>query len=1100
MKKLFLFIVTVLCFTSLFANAAIPFNEEYFLPNRIIVGFEWDTIGNRECILDYEFSNGIIKTGITSFDLLSEQFEFVELAQRINFVKNLDWNDDGLYPRCIYNITLASNDKIDAALKALADDPNIIYAEFEPVYKFDYVPNDASYDMQWYHQFIQSEPTWDYTTGSEDVIIGIVDSGIKWNHSDLQDNIWINEPELNSTSGGNVMNINWTAGTVSGGNGIDDDGNGKIDDCIGWNFYGTQSNQSYQGYVDNAHGTHVAGCAGAVGDNYIGVTGPMMNVKLISSRHSPNNFATNSVWSGDLGIYYCANSGADVINCSFGGPGGSTTYNTAINNAMSLGAIVVCAAGNDNLDIGIPANAHYPGNATNAVCVAATGPSNDVRANYSNYGTPVDISAPGSEIYSTVIGGSGYENYSGTSMASPVAAGVAGLIKSVHPDLTSAELKARLELTCDNIDAVNPNYIGDLGAGRVNAYKGAMHDLIPNISILAFIVAEQTGDGDGVPNPGEIVNLIVNLENDDFWLDAEDVTATLSCDVAEVAILNDESFYSDISSGANGWNSGDPFSFETPPELSDFTIPFTLTITANQSGTWPYSMELEMIVELTLAQAGWPLVLESVSTSSGTIVDFDDDGSKEIIFGDYAGMIHVMHADGTPVAPFPIDTGATIGVAVAAGLVDSDEYEDIVIGNDAGHVIAYDHNGNVIFDYLAGGIIKSNPMIADVDGNGSMEVIVCTYPMGAVHIINSDGTSFPNFPASLDSPVLSSAAIGDLNDDGNLEVLVITLTGSLNAISSNTGSNLTGWPYALGSGSTQGPTLSNLDSDVYPEVLIATVSTPGNVVVIDNDGSLMLDIEVGAQVRTAIVTADFNNNGNADICFIDFNGNVHIVDQAGNELPNFPVDIGESVDSTPVIVDMDANGTLDVIFGDNAGYLHSIDTTGNETYMFPINLGSSLKIAPAVGYADNDGDIEILIPNQTSYYLIDYKNTSGNVQWANFKRNPQRTGNALNPTSGSQPEVVPIFTNTLGKNYPNPFNPDTNISFSIKENSFVSLKIYNTRGQLVKTLISENLPEGVHFTSWNGKDNSNKSVSSGIYFYKINSIDYSSVKKMILLK
>jgi hypothetical protein len=208
MKKLFLFIVTVLCFTSLFANAAIPFNEEYFLPNRIIVGFKWDTIGNKECILDYEFSDGIIKTGITSFDQLSEQFEFVELAQRIDFVKDLDWNEDGLYPRCIYNITLASNDKINEALEALADDPNIIYAEFEPVYKFEYVPNDASYDMQWYHQFIQSEPTWDYTTGSEDVIIGIVDSGIKWNHSDLQDNIWINEPELNSTSGGNVMNIN----------------------------------------------------------------------------------------------------------------------------------------------------------------------------------------------------------------------------------------------------------------------------------------------------------------------------------------------------------------------------------------------------------------------------------------------------------------------------------------------------------------------------------------------------------------------------------------------------------------------------------------------------------------------------------------------------------------------------------------------------------------------------------------------------------------------------------------------------------------------------------------------------------------------------
>ena len=116
MKKLFLFIVTVMCLTSLFAYTAIPFNEEYFLPKRIIIGFEWDAIGNRECIIDQEINDGVVEIEILSFNRLSEQYKFVELEQRIDFVKDLDWNDDGLYPRCIYNITLASNDNIDAAL------------------------------------------------------------------------------------------------------------------------------------------------------------------------------------------------------------------------------------------------------------------------------------------------------------------------------------------------------------------------------------------------------------------------------------------------------------------------------------------------------------------------------------------------------------------------------------------------------------------------------------------------------------------------------------------------------------------------------------------------------------------------------------------------------------------------------------------------------------------------------------------------------------------------------------------------------------------------------------------------------------------------
>ena len=1096
MKKLFLFIVSALCLTSLFADVVIPFNEGNFQPNRIIVGFEWDAIGNREGILEYEVNDGFVETGIASFDRIAEDFHFVDLEQTVTSLKDLDWNDNGLYPRCIYYITLASNDNIDEALKALSADPNIIYAEFDPIYKTDYIPNDTAYSSQWYHQFIQSEPAWDYTTGSEDVIIGIVDSGIKWNHPDLQDNIWINEPELYSTSGGNDMTINWTTGVVSGGNGIDDDGNGKIDDCIGWNFYGTQSNQSYQGYSANDHGTHVAGCAGAVGDNNLGVTGPMMNVKLISSRHAPNNQSSVYITNGYNGVYYCADSGADIINCSWGGPGGSATANYAVNYAIGQGAIVVCAAGNDNEDIGI--YPHYPGNATNAVCVAATGPNSDVKANFSSYGAPVDVSAPGSSIYSTIIAENGYASFNGTSMASPIVAGVAGLIKSIHPNLTPQELKTRLEYTCDNIDAVNPGFIGDLGAGRVNSFKGAMYDLIPMLTIAELTVTEQSGDGDGVPNPGEVINLSINLENDGFWLDAEDIIATLSCEVAEVTILNDESNYSDIASGSNEWNFSDPFSFETPDGFTDLSIPFTLIISANPNAAWPYLIVHELIIELTMAQAGWPLVLGSVTTSSGVIIDLEDDGSREMIFGDYDGMLHVMHEDGTPVAPFPIDTGATIGVAVAAGYVDSDNVEDIVIGNDAGHVIAYNHDGNIIFDYLAGGNIKSNPIIADVDDNGTMEVIVCTSPAGAVHIINADGSAFPNFPAALNAPVMASAAVGDLNNDGNLEVLVVTISGSLNAISSNTGSNLSGWPYDLGLGSANGPTITNIDADADPEVLIAT--TPGTVFAIDNDGSLIWDMVVGNQIITGLVTADFNNDGNNDICFIDQPGNIHLVDQAGNDLPNFPIALGESVDSTPVIVDMDANGTPDIVFGDNAGYLHSIDITGNETFMFPINLGSPVKVAPAVGYADDDGDIEILVPNQLSYFLIDYKGSSGAVHWANFKRNPQRTGNAFDPTSGTEPEVVPVFINELSKNYPNPFNPDTNISFSIKEDGFVSLKIYNTRGQLVRTLVSGNLREGVHFTSWNGRDNGNKAVSSGLYFYKMDSKNYSSARKMILLK
>jgi subtilisin family serine protease len=1093
-KSLFILVLLGLAISLI---AEVPaFEAEKYYEKIIVVGFEWDAIGNRECILDFEFTDGVVSTGIASFDALAQDYRFVDLEQTVDFVKDLDWNDNGIYPRCIYRVYLEDNSDIEVAMDALQRDANIIFAEYEPIYRYEYVPNDPSYSNQWHHEYIMSEDAWDYTFGSEEVIVGIVDSGIMWTHPDLSDNIWVNEPELNSTLGGNAMSINWASGTVSGGNGLDDDGNGKIDDCIGWNFYGTQSNQSYQNYEDNDHGTHVAGCAGAVGDNYFGVVGSSMTVKLISSRHAPTNVYSNSIYNGNNGIYYCADTGADIINCSWGGSGGGTAANTAVDYAMSQGAIVVCAAGNEDLDIGI--YPHYPGNATNAVCVAATGPNNDQKANFSNYGDPVDISAPGDNILSTIIADNGFASYGGTSMAAPVASGYAALILSLHPDLTAEELKQRMEDSCDNIDVANPNYVGMLGTGRINSFTACMYDLIPNLNITDSDFFEQTGDGDGLPNPGEVVDLMLNITNSDMWLDAAGVSATLSCSVPEVTIINDQMSFPDINSGDNAWNTGSPFSFETTEDISSYVIPLTITFSANSGNTYPYEVEREFTVELTLLQPGWPVSVGGASSSAGLIVSMVPGGSGELVFGDQAGLLHVVNIDGEDVID-PIDTGGVITGAVAVGKINSDDLLDMAVTNEAGHLMTYDNSGSLIYDYNCGGSIKGNPIIADVNNDGTNEVIAYTFIGSQVHVVNADGTPFANFPATLSGGVLSSGAVGDLNGDDNLEIVLATLTGALDVIETSTGTQLSGFPYTLGMGSWNGPIVSNVDGDSEPEILVGTLGN--DLIVVNHDGSLLSNTDFGGQIKTSIVTADFDNSGVADAAFITSTGNVYMADGQGNALPNFPVALGVVVEATPIIADMDNNGTPDLVFGDNSGYLHSIDNTGSETYGFPIYLGSSIKTSAAMGDADGDGDVEILLPNQTSFLLVDYKNPIGELSWANFKRNPLRTGNSFDPTTGIPHNNVPAFTNALNQNFPNPFNPITNISFSLAEESFVELTIYNIKGQLVKTLVSDTKNEGVHVVNWNGTDDAGKNVTSGLYFYKLRTDgDYTSVRKMILLK
>ncbi|HPR17638.1 MAG TPA: S8 family serine peptidase [Candidatus Cloacimonadota bacterium] len=1094
MKKILSLTIFMTLVITLIASVP-PFEADKYYPKVVVVCFEWNAIGNRDGILNYEVTDGIVETGIASFDQLSEEYRFTDLQQTVKALKNPDWNDNGMYPRCVYRVFLESNDNIELTMEALQNDPNIIFAEYEPIYHYDYVPNDPSYSNQWHHQYIKSEYVWDYTFGSDEIVIGIVDSGIKWNHPDLQDNIWVNEAELNSTSGGAAMTINWATGVVSGGNGIDDDGNGFIDDCIGWDFY-SSSKQSYQGFADNDHGTHVAGCAGAVGDNAVGVAGSCPNVKLISCRHSPNNTATTGITNGNDGIYYCADLGADVINCSWGGSGGAYAANLAVSYAVNAGSVVCCAAGNDGVDVGI--TPHYPGNCTDAVCVAATGPNNDVRSNFSNYGTPVDVCAPGSNIYSTIIADNGYAFFDGTSMATPIASGVVALIKSIHPELGAEDLRQRLMDTCDNIDAVNPDYIGMLGSGRINSFTGSMYDLIPDLNVTGYIFYEESGDGDGLPNPGEVVDLMLEITNTENWFLGFGVSATLSCSVPEVTIINDYITFPDIYGGETAWNTSVPFSFQTTEDITSYNIPLTITFTANEGFTWEYEIERELTVELTLVQVGWPISVGGASASAGLIIDLEDDGDKEVIFGDQGGILHVMNADGTNAFP-DINTGGIINAAVAAGDIDGDNVEDIVIANEAGHVIAYNASGTQIFDYACGGSIKGAPMIADVDGNGINEVIAATFIGAQVHVINNDGTAFTNFPAALSGGSLSSPAIGDLNGDGNLDIVVAALNGTLDVIDSSTGTELAGFPYSTGAGSYHGPIISNVDDDADPEILVA--STTGIVCIINNDGSLLSQTNFANQIKTSIVTANFDNSGNNDLAFVTGNGNVYITDNTGTPLANFPVSLGTNVESTPVIADMDNNGTPDLIFGDNAGYLHSIDITGNETTGFPIFLGSTIKTSPALGDSDGDGDIDILVPNQTSFVLVDYKNEIGDITWANFKRNPRRTGNAYDATAGNNQNNVQPVADNLGRNYPNPFNPTTNISFTLAEESQVKLNIYNVKGQKVRTLVSDKQNAGTHIVTWNGKDDNGSNVGSGIYFYKLQAgARYTSSRKMILLK
>ncbi|MBB1339212.1 S8 family serine peptidase [Pseudoalteromonas sp. SR44-2] len=320
---------------------------------------------------------------------------------------------------------------------------------------------------------IDAVEAWDISTGSRDVVVGVIDTGIDYSHSDLASNMWVNSSEIP-------------------GDGIDNDGNGFIDDVHGINAI-TDSGDPMD---DEGHGTHVSGTIGASGGNGIGVVGVNHEVSLVGCKFldaAGSGSTSDAIKCIDY-MVSLKNSGVNlrVLNNSWGGGGYSQALADAIASSEAADLLFVAAAGNDTIDNDV--NPHYPSNYENAsvLSVASTDQTDGISW-FSHYGlTSVDMGAPGSAILSTTPGES-YASYSGTSMATPHVAGAAALVLSINPELSTQELK---DLLMNSGDA-NAALQGVTVAGtRLNVNQALIDaDPTPGFKISADPLTQQIEAG-----------------------------------------------------------------------------------------------------------------------------------------------------------------------------------------------------------------------------------------------------------------------------------------------------------------------------------------------------------------------------------------------------------------------------------------------------------------------------------------------------------------------------------------------------------------------------------------------------------------------------
>ena len=464
----------------------------------------------------------------------------------------------------------------------LGNSSEVEWAEPDYIARAASIPNDPLLPGQWGLAKVNASAAWDVVTGTQSVVIAVLDSGIDKTHLDLSGKLWVNPGEI-------------------AGNGIDDDNNGYVDDVNGWDFVNSDNDPS----DDNGHGTQVAGIAAADTNNAAGIAGMCWNCKIMPVKVMQGSGVANY---SDItaGVLYAAQKGAKVINLSLGGYGNSSALRSAIQAAVNTyGAVVVGGAGNDNLNA-----AFYPAAYDEVLAVAGT-TETDEKAGLSNYGTWVDVSAPAINITTTFLGGD-WGPVNGTSFAAPFASGLAGLLRSQHPDWTPGMVKTHIEHTADAIDALNQSYAGKLGSGRIDA--GAAVSIAPH-PILTLKSTAVNGDPLGRPTQGESASLAITLSND--WLEALGTTGILTTTDPLVTIDQEAASFGDVPAGGTGVSTP-VYTFSVALAAGyNHPIPFFLQVSAN-SGAYTATLPLTITTRSANEPVGGTIIENTIWTNDKT--------------------------------------------------------------------------------------------------------------------------------------------------------------------------------------------------------------------------------------------------------------------------------------------------------------------------------------------------------------------------------------------------------------------------------------------------------------------------------------------------
>ncbi|MFH1011094.1 MAG: S8 family serine peptidase [bacterium] len=1082
---------------------------EEWVPGHLIVNLK----ASAGAAIPVTLDDGIVSMGIPSLDGLLAAYRIYEAKRLVpdEILSRLEFSPD--FGR-LYLLSFPITTDVLSMRADFEANPYVQYAEPDLLRRILRNPNDPLWSNQWDKIRMACDVAWDYTTGDSTIIVCAIDTGTDWNHPDLTPNLWVNPGEDLDGDG-----VPWDYEDLCGDQDdidrVDNDGNGYVDDLIGWDFIDNISGcaawedcdeEDMNPFGLEPHGTHCLGLMAARGDNATGVTGAgwtLTGMAIRAGYLASDGWAYMPLSATLPAIYYAAAMGAKVIVMPYGGPAESSSEREAVQWAWNHGCLLFGAAGNEASEQML-----YPACHPHVMSVASTD-NGDHLSSWSNRGTWLDICAPGGPpgCWSTIIDGYGGSAWQGTSMACANAGGTAALVWGVMPELTNDEMDSLIMSTCDDITAQNPGIDPEkLGAGRISA-SNMLATRFPRLSVQEVVVSGDN-DGDGRLERNETANLILTLRNEEGWTAAIDIRGRASTDDPHLTVTQDSVYFGDLLPGEETDNSAFPIEISADSMIeqaywADFTL--DLTTATGYEATLDFQLRIE-----------WSLLL--VDDDAGNIYD-----TKYAADFDCLGVVFEkwdVEAQGSP------DAGMLSGCGEVFWICGNEESATLTDEDQANLAAFLDAGGKLaLIGRLIDRDLYDEPFYAD-------------YLHCATEGLDSAGIyqQLSGVPGDEISDGTSLLLAGTCSDNGNtVQSCILPMGGASAVYTYDGGHGIAAIKYgdsttyqivycAFALEAACGSNMTDHHRVVVGRIVQWFRNPPppprivGYVTLISPPGppnwGYRLHWVSGAVSR--LVFTDFCSGtigavgGNAEsMGWTMSNYADSIFFAAGAPLTSGYLDTFWL--SHPYCSDVvtwtagDSSGTIEgplpvelttfeALGGDGQVTLHWRTESELDNDHFVLHKRKAGEenfhtLAQVSGHGTTTEPHDYEFVDRWVQNGVTYEYRISDVDMTGRETVHEQIASATPFHS-----AVPLEF-ALHPNWPNPFNPKTTIRYDVKETGLVTLKVFDLLGREVATLVKDEIPAGSQVVIWDAME-----LPSGIYLCRMEAQGFAQTRKLLLVK